>query len=162
MALLVADSGPLIALARLELLWLPARLERELLVPGSVWTEVTRAPAPGELHLFQEALSSGWLTVLPGAEPTDARLASVQLDEGELAALSLALQRGAAVLIDELRGRTVAAQLGLTVVGTLGLLLLARERGLVGSMRPLVERLQRGGYFLSARLINQVLVNEGS
>jgi predicted nucleic acid-binding protein len=111
--------------------------------------------------LFQNALSSGWLTVLPGAEPADARLANVQLDEGELAALSLALQRGAAVLIDELRGRTVAAQLGLTVVGTLGLLLMARERGLVGSLRPMVELLQRGGYFLSTRLIDQVLANDG-
>lgn len=162
MALLIADSGPLIALARLELLWLPARLARELLVTGSVWTEVTRAPATGELRLFQEALSSGWLTVLPGPALTDARLAGAQLDDGELSALSEALQRGAAVLMDELRGRTVAAQLGLTVVGTLGLLLMARERGLVGSLRPMVELLQRGGYFLSTRLINQVLANEGT
>jgi len=160
-ALLVADSGPLIALARLDLLWLPARLERELLVTDSVWTEVTRAPAPGELPLFQAALASGWLAVLPGPELTDARLAGVQLDEGELSALSLALQRGAAILIDELRGRTVAAQLGLKVVGTLGLLLMARERGLVGSLRPMVELLQGGGYFLSHRLVSQVLANEG-
>jgi predicted nucleic acid-binding protein len=85
----------------------------------------------------------------------------VQLDEGELSALSLALHRGAAVLIDELRGRTVAAQLGLNVVGTLGLLLMARERGLVGSLRPMVELLQGSGYFLSRRLVNQVLANEG-
>lgn len=161
MALLVADSGPIIALARLQLLWLPARLERELLVTGSVWTEVTRAPARGELPMLQAALSSGWLTVLPDTGLTDARLAAVQLDEGELAALSLALQRGAAVLIDELRGRTVAAQLGLDVVGTLGLLLIARERGLVGSLRPLVELLKGSGYFLAHRLVSHVLANEG-
>lgn len=162
MALLVTDSGPLIALARLDLLWLPARVERELLVTGSVWTEVIRAPKPGELQMLQTALSSGCLTLLPDPEAIDAQLAGVQLDEGELAALGLALQRGTAVLIDELRGRTVAAQLGLTVVGTLGLLLLARERGLIGPLRPLVELLHRGGYFLSARLINQVLANESS
>ena len=42
--LLVADSGPLIALARLDLLAVPARLFGELLVTATVWREVTREP----------------------------------------------------------------------------------------------------------------------
>lgn len=161
MALLVADSGPLIALTRLGLLWMPAQLEREVLVSESVWTEVTRAPAAGELPVLQVALASGWLAVRPNPELIDSRLAGAQLGEGELSALSLALQHGAAVLVDELHGRAAAAQIGLPVVGTLGLLLMARERGLVGSLRPLVAVLQAGGYFLSQRLVAQVLANEG-
>lgn len=161
MAELVADSGPLIALTRLDLLWLPARLEHEVLVTESVWAEVTRAPRAGEWALLHGALEAGWLTMVPGPQALDAALVGVQLDDGELSALDLALQRGAAILLDELRGRTVAKQLGLTVVGTLGLLLVARERGQVSALRPMIDMLQRTGYFLSSRLIRQVLVNAG-
>lgn len=91
----------------------------------------------------------------------DVRLDGAQLDEGEMSALTLALDRSAAVLIGELRGRAVAAQLGLDVVGTLGLLLLARERALVGPLRPLLESLHASGYFLSRRLIEQLLAGQG-
>jgi len=60
-ALLVADSGPLIALARLDLLRLPAQLEREVQVPASVWAEVTRAPSGNDLPRLQAALdTAGW------------------------------------------------------------------------------------------------------
>jgi predicted nucleic acid-binding protein len=153
---LVADSGPLIALARLDLLWLPARLEREVLVTETVWDEITRAPADCESQLFQAARSSGWLTVLPDPETSDGSWANL-LDDGERSALSLALQSGAIVLVDELRARAVAARLGLSVVGTLGLLLVARERGMVGPLRPLVDVLTGSGHFLSRRLVEQVL-----
>jgi predicted nucleic acid-binding protein len=159
-ALLVADSGPLIALSRLDLLGLPARLAQELLVTATVWDEVTRAPGRAEALLFATAWSSGWLTVLPDPEASDSAWADL-LDEGERSALTLALQRGATVLVDELRGRAVTARLGLRVVGTLGLLLAARERGLVGPLRPLVERLQGSGYYLSRRLVEQVLASDG-
>lgn len=161
MALLVADSGPLIALARLSLLWLPARLEREVLVTELVWSEVTRSPRPGELPMLHDARARGWLMVVPGPEAPDPRLAADQLDEGELSALTLALSRSATVLIDEQRGRAVAARCGLQVVGTLGLLLLARERRLVGALLPLVESLQSSGYFLSRPLIDRVLRSQG-
>lgn len=161
MALLVADSGPLIALARLDLLWLPARLRREVQVPASVWTEVTRAPRGNDLPRLQAAFDAGWLAVAPGAQVLDARLADAPLDDGELAALSLALQQGTAVLMDELRGRAVASRLGLDVVGTLGLLLLARETRHIGPLRPLIDALQHSGYFLSQRLVQQVLATAG-
>jgi predicted nucleic acid-binding protein len=46
--LLVADSGPLIALARLDLLELPSRLFSEALVTATVWDEVSREPRPAD------------------------------------------------------------------------------------------------------------------
>lgn len=161
MALLVADSGPLIALARLELLWLPARLAHEMQVPEAVWHEVDRAPRLQEQPRLREACDAGWLTVHADPGVADARLVGVALDEGELAAIGLALQVGATVLIDELRGRAAAARLGLEVVGTLGLLLLARETGDIGTLRPLIDTLQHSGYYLSPRLVHQVLARAG-
>lgn len=59
MVLLVADSGPLIALARLDLRRLPAQLKSEVQVPASVWAEVTRAPKGNGLSRLEAALEAG-------------------------------------------------------------------------------------------------------
>ena len=63
-ALLVADSGPLIALARLNLLGLPSQLFSETLVTATVWHELTRAAPPVERQLLSDALSAGHLREL--------------------------------------------------------------------------------------------------
>ena len=63
--LLVADSGPLIALARVNLLNLPALLYREVLVPAAVWNEVVRQPPPAELQRLEAALGAGQLILQP-------------------------------------------------------------------------------------------------
>lgn len=60
---------------------------------------------------------------------------------GERSALALAMSRRATVLIDEHRGRTVAAAAGLPVIGTLGLLMRARELQMIGPVRPLINAL---------------------
>jgi predicted nucleic acid-binding protein len=70
------------------------------------------------------------------------------LHAGEIAALSLALELGAdLVLMDEAEGRAVATSLQLTTMGLLGILLQARQRGLIPAVAPLVERLQQEARF---------------
>lgn len=159
--LLVADSGPLIALARLDLLRLPAALFDEVLVTDTVWHEVTAAPARAEHAALHAALQQGRLQL--ARDPTDvpAALAGVVLDEGERTALALALAAGCDVLIDERRGRRVAHEAGLQVLGTLGVLLRARQLGLIGPVRPLAERLVGSGYHLAPALVAQALAALG-
>ncbi len=62
--LLVADSGPLIALARLDLLAIPSRLFGELLVTATVWSEVTREPRPADRTALSAAFDGGLLVVV--------------------------------------------------------------------------------------------------
>lgn len=160
-ALLVADSGPLIALARLGLLSLPARLFREALVTATVWDEVTRGRGRAEWPALQAALQAGQLKVVD--DPTDLPplVARARLDDGERLAIALALAQGAVVLVDEKRGRAAAAGLGLHVLGTLGLLVRARDAGLVQRVRPLAEALLQGGYFLARPLVERTLAAIG-
>lgn len=86
-------------------------------------------------------------------------------DSGPLIALArldlLALLRGAVVLVDERRGRACAVDLGLQVLGTLGLLVRAREQGLVERVRPLAEALLVSGYFLARPLVDRTLAAIG-
>ena len=159
--LLVADSGPLIALARLGLLALPRQLFAEVLVTATVWSEVTSAPARSEHADLRAAQQQGWLTEVDDPATVPTVFSSPLLDDGERSALSLSLARGCDVLIDERRGRLAAEAAGLNVVGTLGLLVRARQLGLVGPVRPLAEQLVAGGYHLARSLVDQALATLG-
>ena len=86
-----------------------------------------------------------------------------RLDRGEAAAIVLALERAAdVVLIDELAGRAVVRELGLKVIGVLGVLSQAKEHGWVQALRPLIERLRSElGFHLAPDLVSAVLRNVG-
>ena len=159
--LLVADSGPLIALARLGLLAIPARLYGEMLVTATVWREVTREPRPTDAHALSAALEGGLLVVVDDPTLIPAALAKARLDDGERSALALALLREAVVLVDDRRGRACAADLGLPVLGTLGLLVQARGQDMIGPVRPLVDALLANGYFLARPLVDRALAYLG-
>jgi predicted nucleic acid-binding protein len=86
----------------------------------------------------------------------------VQLDAGEAAAIALAVETGASLLLmDELDGRKVARLHGLQITGTLGVLLEAKRHGYVREIRPLLDALERASFRISAALKQQVLVAAG-
>ena len=159
--LLVADSGPLIALARLGLLALPQQLFAEVLVTATVWREVTGAPARSEHADLHTAQQQGWLKVVDDPVTIPAIFASPLLDDGERTALALSLAENCDVLIDERRGRLAAEAAGLNVVGTLGLLVRARQLSLIGPVRPLAELLLSSGYHLARSLVDMTLAALG-
>lgn len=86
-----------------------------------------------------------------------------RLHPGEIAALSLAVQRGAdVVLMDERAGCAAAAALGLRSAGVLGILVEGRHRGLISAVAPLLDNLQHGaGFWISPALRRQVLSAAG-
>ena len=85
------------------------------------------------------------------------------LDLGEAEALALAVELKAdRLLIDERRGREVAARLGLRFIGVLGVLLEAKDRGHIAAVRPVIDQLSRSSRFwLSDRLRREVLKAAG-
>ena len=77
--------------------------------------------------------------------------------------IALALERQAKlVLIDELTGRKVAKSLGLSVVGSVGLLIQAKRIGKIKTVEPFLSAMQQAGLYFSQRFIDDVLsqVNE--
>jgi len=84
---------------------------------------------------------------------------SGRLQAGEIAALSLAVERKAdAVLMDELAGRAAAVSLGLRTIGLLGILLDAKRQSLLPAVGPLITQLQRdAGFWISASLRSALL-----
>jgi len=89
-----------------------------------------------------------------------------QIDMSEASALVLAQQlatqgTAALLLIDEHRGRQAAQHCQVAIIGTAGLLVLAKQAGAVDKLRPLLLALRGGGYFLSDRLVEAVLAQSG-
>ena len=153
---LVINTGPLIALARVEALELVGRLPFRMLCPPQVRAELDAGARAGYLKV-----TPPWLVVEPLMRPLDP-VASVNLDAGEAAVIQLALeQSGAWACLDDLKARRTALAVGLRVTGTLGLLARAKQSGLLPALRPLVERLQRDGIWFSSELLELVLKDVG-
>jgi predicted nucleic acid-binding protein len=85
------------------------------------------------------------------------------LDSGESEAIALAIEVNAeAILIDEAAGRDIAAERGLTSLGTLGILVRAKRQGFLKEVRPLIEKLiNELDFFVSEKLMQDVLLLAG-
>jgi predicted nucleic acid-binding protein len=84
------------------------------------------------------------------------------LGQGESAVLAWAhSHQGCEAIIDDLAARRCAATLGIPVRGTLGLVLLAKQRNRVALARPLVHALREAGMYLSDRVVDRALALVG-
>ena len=154
----VSNAGPLIALARIEQLDVLPALYKEIVVPSAVHEEVL-----GEEHKgFSVLKAAKWLQVEAVSDQTAVTLLRERLDAGESETIVLALERKAdLVLMDEARGRRIAAARDVTLTGTLGTLILAKRKGLFERVEPLLADLAAQGFRMSNALYRQVLQEAG-
>ncbi|MBI4861668.1 MAG: DUF3368 domain-containing protein [Candidatus Riflebacteria bacterium] len=155
----IANTGPVSALALLDRLAILSRLYGEVLIPEGVMRELHQGPG-AQLRASRVSGQEG-VRVVQLARPASARLL-MELDQGEAEVISLAEERGASlVIIDEALAREYASVLGFRVTGTVGVPLRARREGLVSAVRPLLTQLRDGGYRLSERLVAWALTEAG-
>ena len=151
--IVVADAGPLIALGRLRRIELLPQVFEKVIVPQAVFEETQFRPDLADAQAISDACRSGRFVV--DSSPPDFAILppDANLGFGEAAAICLAAALGHGVLIDEKLGRAVAEGLKLSVIGTVGVLLIARRRGLIPVLKPLLEELSASGQHLSAALV---------
>ena len=81
------------------------------------------------------------------------------LDSGEASAIALALEiENSLLIIDELKGRKIASQYNVPIIGTLGILLLAKKENLIVDLNPIIQELSACGFRISKNLVD--LINE--
>jgi len=127
----VTDTGPLIALAKLNHLHLLHVLYAHLIVPRFVYREcvvVGRARGYGDADVIEAFLEKlDCLPLVPASMPS-ALSSDVRLGQGEREAIALAEERQSLLLIDDVYARAVAEEIGLQTAGTLGVLVEAYHR----------------------------------
>ncbi len=164
MSLLLADkaivnASPLIFLSRSRHLDLLQAFAREIWVPESVATEILRH---GQQDITAKAIEqTKWLITQPVTRiPTT--ITEWRLGAGESSVLALANEHpGTETIIDDLAGRKCAASLNIPVRGTLGIVLIAKKRGLIPKARPVIEDMMSTGLYLSRKVVDKALSRVG-
>ena len=164
----IADAGSLIALARLDALHLLAGLYGQVSVPQTVWQEATAGGVFADSARIVAAQSAGTLLVVPDTNldfdsSGNTLAALVLLDAGERAAIAQALLlrtqgRPSLLVLDDAAARAAAQRQQLPLIGTVGILLRSKERGLIEAVAPLLQALQDNAYFVSPQLVSTALM----
>jgi predicted nucleic acid-binding protein len=169
--IVIADAGPLIALARIGQLALLGKLFGSVSVTSIVADEVLQGGAFPDGAVLLQAFAQTWLQRVNVDSPsqlsqTKSLMNLYQIDAGEASSMVLAQQTqtegGQSLLVmDDWRGRNAAQHARLPVLGSVGVLLLAKQQGQISHVKPLMLDLRQNGYFLSQRLIDCALQQAG-
>jgi len=155
--ILVTDASSLSSFVLIDCLWL-----LEAIYGTVVISEVSAGEiAAAKNARIQAVLSLNWVQV---QAPTEMAIAEVmqqgqQLDQGDAHAIALAWQLKAdELLINERLGRQVAQGLGLSVIGIFGIVIVAKKRALISSVRRLMDALvEQAGFRISNQLYQKIL-----
>jgi predicted nucleic acid-binding protein len=156
--IVVSNATPLITLTAVGSLDLLANLFVEVHIPDAVYEEVVVAGAgKSGAHAVAQA---AWIVrqSVTNRSAVSALMTNNSLDVGESEAIVLAQELKADfILLDDRVARRAAQRLDLNVIGTVGILLLAKDKGFVQAVRPSLDALLQAGIYLDASLYQLAL-----
>jgi predicted nucleic acid-binding protein len=149
----VVNASPLICLSKSGLSNLFPALFTEIVVPDEVYQEIT---AKSGINLVSTKFKKTDELELPSI------IASWDLGKGESGVLAFALQnRSHWAVIDDREARRCAAALGCRHIGTVGIIVLAKKRGIIPSVRENLVKLRNAGLWLSGAFVDEICRNSG-
>lgn len=154
--ILVLDSSALITLARIGRLHLLRGFADEVVIPHAVYDEVVRRGSgrPGQTEIAH----ASWISHRRIRDRAARGRLETELGHGEAEAIVLAKELAADfVILDDARARQIAESQGLRVTGLLGLLLLAKERGLVEAVKPVLDEMVNAGFYVADAVYQDVI-----
>ena len=146
--LTVCNASPLIVFHQIGRLELARAVLGNAMIPPAVASEI--APSVG--------VPPPWVQISSWPFALDPMPWWSSLDPGEIEAIALALELSASlVVLDDRHARRAAHELGLNVVGSVGILLQAHQRGLIGTVRPDLDAMVEAGFHMSRALYREIL-----
>lgn len=146
---LIVDTSGLILLNKIDELELLKSVGQKVLITSIIRNE------------FGMSLPE-WMVITNPENHHYQNIITMDLDEGEASAIALALEIENSILIlDELKGRKVADRLDLRYSGTLGLILSAKQNGIINSVKPVLNKIRSTDFRFSDELLETVLKEAG-
>ena len=147
---IIVNSTPIIVLCGIGRLDVLQKLYGEIRIPSAVYQEVT---AMEDSACMQIKKAGSWIHVDSIRDGSEKKMYKAKLHAGEVEVMILAQEQKAdLVIIDDNAAKKTAKYLGLTVTGTLGVLLKAKSRGIVQEITPLVAEMKRNGFYIDSML----------
>lgn len=149
----VVNASPLICLCKSGLSSLLPALFDEIVVPDKVYQEITAKD--NDTHIFQTLFTAPQIKIVSNITvPTS--ITSWALGEGESSVLSFTLEHpNYWAIIDDREARRCAMTLGCRHTGTVGVIVLAKRRNIIPSVRECLNNLQSAGLWLSEDFIDE-------
>jgi predicted nucleic acid-binding protein len=143
--IIISDTSCLIALSRIEKLDISQKTFNTILTTPQVAEEFAQPLPP-------------WIILKEISNHSRFKEIHLLLDEGEASAITLAIETKDSVLvIDEKKGRKIARELDLEIIGTLRILLLAKQKGIIPAVKPLIETLHQCNFRFSKSIVEEIL-----
>ena len=107
---------------------------------------------------FGEALPE-WVEIISVKDEHKQHLLEIQVDKGEASAMALALEtENTMLIIDDYKARKLAKQLNINYIGTVKILILAKQRGIIPEIKPLLKKIKTTNFRISVELELQALL----
>ena len=140
---IIADSTCLIALERIGQIEILPALFESVLIPPAVAQEF--------------GISLPWLKVERLSDQVLVAVLKMMIDDGEAEAIALSQEQKCRIILDDRQARRVGQDMGLRVIGTAGILILAKQRGILSTIKPVLQNLDDTGFYISATLKAEAL-----
>jgi len=149
---IVSNAGPLIVLLKTGKISILKDLFQKVLVTMAVWEEITAKDYEKSIFVKME-----WIETRKIRNTELAVLLEKLIGRGEAEAIVLAKELEAVLLMDDAKARKHAKLLNVEVIGTLGLLKLAKNNGLISSAKKVIDDMLSKGYYIEDNLIKKIL-----
>lgn len=154
--IVVSNTSPISNLAAIGRLDLLQQLYGNVIIPPAVYQELIDSGDTDAGTLAVQTLD--WIQTQSVTNISLVQSLSLNLDEGEAEAIALAFElKAQRLIIDERRGRNEATRLGLQITGLLGILLTAKQQGLIPLVQPILDDLIANGFWMREQLYAEVL-----
>lgn len=154
--IVVSDTSCISNLLLINHLDLLHKIYKDIYIPPAVYQEILNLEKDGnDLDYFK---SREWVFVEKNFEKKISLFPPKYIDKGEAEAIDLAIHcKADRLLIDERKGTFLAKELGITTIGLLGILIIAKQNNLISSVKILLDQLIENNFWLSDRLYVQAL-----
>jgi hypothetical protein len=146
--IVVSNTSPIFYLSTIGQLDLLRQLYSEIVIPTTVFNEITNVGNTDASARVVPTLS--WMKTQSATDRAFVNTLRAELDPGEAEAIALAVELNAdRLLMDERLGRAAAMRVGLQVIGVLGILIAAKRNNLIQEVKPLLDALiEQVGFYL--------------